>query len=51
MDMKRVVADAPMERTSDAVPGRYSNETMWCSGVGIAAVVGGGPLALFGSRK
>jgi ABC-type Fe3+ transport system permease subunit len=43
--------NAPMERMSDAVTGRYSNETMWYFGVGIAAVVGGGLLALFGSRK
>ena len=43
--------DAPTERISDAVTGRYSNETMWYFGVGIAAVVGGGLLALFGSRK
>ena len=43
--------NAPMERVSDAVTGRYSNETMWYFGVGIAAVVGGGLLALFGNRK
>lgn len=43
--------DAPMERISDAMIGRYSNETMWYFGVGIAAFVGGGLLALFGSRK
>ena len=44
-------SDAPMERISDAMTGRYSDETMWYFGVGIAAVVGGGLLALFGSRK
>ena len=43
--------DAPMERISDTVTGRYSNETMWYFALGIAAVVGGGLLALFGSRK
>jgi hypothetical protein len=43
--------NAPMERISDAVTGRYSNETMWYFAVGIAAAVGGGLLALFGSRK
>jgi len=44
-------SDAPMERISDAMTGRYSDETMWYFGAGIAAVVGGGLLALFGSRK
>ena len=43
--------DAPVERISDAVTGRYSNETMWYFGIGIAAAVGGGLLALFGNRK
>lgn len=43
--------NAPMEKISDAMTGRYSSETMWYLAVGIAAVVGGGLLALFGSRK
>jgi drug/metabolite transporter (DMT)-like permease len=43
--------NAPMEKISDAMTGRYSNETMWYFAAGIAAVVGGGLLALFGSRK
>jgi len=43
--------NAPMEKISDAVTGRYSNETMWYLTVGIAAAVGGGLLALFGNRK
>lgn len=43
--------NAPMEQVSDALTGRYSNETRWYFAVGIAAVVGGGLLALFGSRK
>ena len=43
--------DAPMEQLSDTLTGRYSNETMWYFAVGIAAVVGGGLLAIFGSRK
>ena len=44
-------ADAPLERLSDTITGRYSNETMWYFGVGIVAAVGGGLLAAFGSRK
>ena len=44
-------ADAPMEQLSDTLTGRYTNETMWYFAVGIAAVVGGGLLATFGSRK
>ena len=43
--------NAPMERISDAMTGRYSNETMWLFAAGTAAAVGGGLLALFGSRK
>jgi drug/metabolite transporter (DMT)-like permease len=43
--------NAPMEKISDAVTGRYSNQTMWYFAVGIAAAVGGSLLALFGSRK
>ena len=42
---------APMEKMTDAMTGRYSDQTMWSFAVGIAAVVGGGLLALFGSRK
>ena len=43
--------NAPLEKLSDTMTGRYSNETMWYFGVGIAALVGGGLLAVFGSRK
>jgi drug/metabolite transporter (DMT)-like permease len=43
--------DAPLERLSDTMTGRYSNETMWYFAVGIAAAVGGALLAVFGSRK
>jgi drug/metabolite transporter (DMT)-like permease len=43
--------NAPMEKMSDAITGRYSNETMWYFAVGVAAAVGGGLLALFGGRK
>jgi len=43
--------NAPMEEFSNALTGRYSNRTMWYFAVGIAAVVGGGLLAVFGRRK
>jgi hypothetical protein len=43
--------DAPLERLSNTITGRYSNETMWYFALGIAAAVGGGLLAVFGSRK
>ena len=43
--------DAPLERLSNTITGRYSDETMWYFGVGIAAAVGGGLLAAFGGRK
>jgi drug/metabolite transporter (DMT)-like permease len=43
--------NAPMEKISDALTGRYSDETMWYFAIGIVAVVGGGILAALGSRK
>ena len=43
--------NAPMEELSNKITGRYSDETMWYFAGGIAAVVGGGLLAAFGSRK
>lgn len=43
--------DAPLEQLSETITGRYSNETMWYFAVGIAAAVGGGLLAAFGSRR
>ena len=42
--------DAPLERLSNTITGRYSNQTMWYFALGIAAAVGGG-LLVFGSRK
>jgi dipeptide/tripeptide permease len=44
-------ADAPMERLSDTLTGRYSDETMLYFAAGIVAAVGGGLLAAFGGRK
>jgi drug/metabolite transporter (DMT)-like permease len=43
--------NAPMEQLSETITGRYSNETMWYFGIGIAAVIGGGLLAAFGNRN
>ena len=43
--------NAPLEKLSDTLTGRYSNETMWYFAIGIAAAVGGGLLAMFGGRK
>ena len=43
--------NAPLEKLSNTMTGRYSNETMWYFAFGLAAVVGGGLLAAFGSRK
>ena len=44
-------ANAPMEQVSDALTGRYTNQTMWYLIVGIAAAVGGVLLVAFGRRK
>ena len=43
--------NAPLEKLSDTLTGRYSNETMWYFAIGIAAAVGGGLLAMFAGRK
>lgn len=43
--------NAPMEKLSDAMTGRYSDQTMWYFTLGVAAAVGGGLLAVFGGRK
>jgi drug/metabolite transporter (DMT)-like permease len=44
-------SNAPLEELSNTITGRYSDETMWYLVIGIAAVVGGGLLAAFGSRR
>ena len=44
-------SNAPLEELSNTITGRYSDETMWYFVIGIAAAVGGGLLATFGSRK
>ena len=43
--------NAPLEKFSNTITGRYSNETMWYFAVGIAATIGGGLFAAFGNRK
>jgi LPXTG-motif cell wall-anchored protein len=40
-----------MEQVSEAITGRYTNQTMWYLILGIAAAVGGVLLVAFGRRK
>ena len=40
--------DAPVEQISEAVTGKYTENTMWYIAGGLAAIVGGGFLALAG---
>ena len=42
---------APVEQLSNTITGRYSDNTTWYFVAGVAAIVGGGLLALFGARK
>lgn len=42
---------APFEQLAESITGHYSNETMGYFAAGTAAVVGGGLLVVFGSRK
>jgi drug/metabolite transporter (DMT)-like permease len=43
--------NAPLEKLSNSLTGRYSHETMWYFGAGLAAAVGGALLATVGRRK
>lgn len=43
--------EAPVDQVTSAVTGRYTQTTMWYLGGGIAAVIGGGLLILFGRRR
>ncbi len=43
--------DAPLEKLSNSLTGRYSDETMWYFAGGLAAVVGGALLATIGRRR
>ena len=42
---------APVDQLSDALTGRYTDRTMWYIIAGVAAVFGGGLLAVIGSRS
>ena len=44
-------SNAPLEQISETMTGRYSDQTMWYLVVGVAAVIGGALLAVFGNRK
>jgi LPXTG-motif cell wall-anchored protein len=44
-------SNAPIEQVSEAITGRYTNQTMWYLILGIAAAVGGVLLVAFGRRK
>ncbi|QKT04276.1 DUF3185 family protein [Ectothiorhodospiraceae bacterium 2226] len=43
-------ADSPVDQVTEAVTGRYTDETMWYLIGGLALIVGGGLMALFGRR-
>ena len=43
-------SQAPLDQLSNALTGRFTNETMWYCMAGLAAVVGGGWFALSGRR-
>jgi len=44
-------ANAPIEQVTEAMTGRYTNNTMWFLLAGIAGVVVGGALLLQGGRR
>jgi len=43
-------SNAPVDQITNAVTGRFTNQTMWYLIGGIAAAIGGGLLFLFGRR-
>lgn len=43
-------SDAPADRISETLTGRYTDQTMWYFILGAAAVIGGGLLLFFGRR-
>ena len=43
-------SEAPVEKISNALTGRYSDNTMWYIMIGIVMLVTGGVLAVFGKR-
>ena len=44
-------SNAPMEQVSNAITGRFTDQTMWYLILGIAAAVGGVLLVAFGRRR
>jgi choline-glycine betaine transporter len=44
-------SDAPAEQITEAVTGRYTQRTMWYWILGVAGIVGGGLLLVFGRRR
>jgi membrane protease YdiL (CAAX protease family) len=43
-------AESPVEQVSEALTGRFTERTMWYWILGIAGIVGGGLLLLFGKK-
>ncbi|KZD03848.1 DUF3185 family protein [Oceanibaculum pacificum] len=43
-------SEAPVDQLSNALTGRYTEDTMWYIILGVVALVAGGGLALFGRR-
>jgi drug/metabolite transporter (DMT)-like permease len=43
-------SNAPLDRLTDTLTGRYSDQTMWYIVLGAAAAIGGSLLAVFGKR-
>jgi drug/metabolite transporter (DMT)-like permease len=43
-------SDAPVEQVRETLTGRYSDQVMWYFVAGIAALVGGALLTLFGRK-
>lgn len=43
-------SNAPVDQLSNALVGRYSDQTMWYLFLGVAAAVGGGLFLFFGKR-
>lgn len=44
-------SDAPADRISETLTGRFTDKTMWYFVLGIAGVVAGGLLLAFGGRR
>jgi drug/metabolite transporter (DMT)-like permease len=44
-------SNAPLDRLSNTLTGRFTNETMWYLVLGAAAALGGALLALFGKQS